>query len=77
MPLTPEQTDDIERLRADCFTTRRATVPALEAILYTALPLLDHGFVRVIDYMGDDGAVVQASPSRLAHTHQETTLLSH
>ena len=40
---------------------RRAVVPALEEILYQALPVLDHGFVRVIDYMGDDAAVVQAA----------------
>jgi thymidylate synthase (FAD) len=36
-------------------------VPALEEILFTPLPVLDHGFVRVIDYMGDDAAVVQAA----------------
>ena len=36
-------------------------MPALEEILYQALPVLDHGFVRVIDYMGDDAAVVQAA----------------
>ena len=36
-------------------------MPALEALLYTALPVLDHGFVRVIDYMGDDSAIVQAA----------------
>jgi len=36
-------------------------VPALEEVLYDALPVLDHGFVRVIDYMGDDGAIVQAA----------------
>jgi len=41
--------------------TRRSTVPALEEILYTALPVLDRGFIRVVDYMGDDGAVVQAA----------------
>jgi thymidylate synthase (FAD) len=41
--------------------TRRATVPALEARLYAPVPLLDHGFVRVIDYMGDDAAIVQAA----------------
>ena len=61
MPLTPEQKAEIDRLRADTATTRRATVPALEAILYEAIPVLDHGFVRVIDYMGDDAAVVQAA----------------
>jgi thymidylate synthase (FAD) len=41
--------------------TRRATVPGLEAILYEAIPVLDHGFVRVVDYMGDDAAIVQAA----------------
>ena len=30
-------------------------------MLYQAMPVLDHGFVRVVDYMGDDGAVVQAA----------------
>lgn len=61
MPLTPEQQSEIERLRAETTPTRRVTVPALEEILYAAIPLLDHGFVRVIDYMGDDSAVVQAA----------------
>ena len=61
MPLKPEQAAEIERLRAETATTRRATVPALEEILYEPLPVLDHGFVRVVDYMGDDAAVVQAA----------------
>src|SRR5579863_5480941 len=61
MPLTPEQQDEIDRLRAASAPTRRATVPGLEEILYEALPILDHGFVRVVDYMGDDNAVVQAA----------------
>jgi len=61
MPLTPEQEAEIARLRAETQPTRRATVPALEAILYQAIPVLDHGFVRVVDYMGDDAAVVQAA----------------
>lgn len=61
MPLTSEQQAEIERLRAETTSTRRVTVPALEEILYAAIPLLDHGFVRVIDYMGDDSAVVQAA----------------
>jgi thymidylate synthase (FAD) len=47
--------------RADSFTTRRATVPALEDVLYQPLSVLDHGFIRVIDYMGDDSAIVQAA----------------
>ena len=45
----------------ETFTTRRATSPALEKILYDAIPVLDHGFIRVIDYMGDDAAIVQAA----------------
>jgi thymidylate synthase (FAD) len=61
MPLTPEQEAEIARLRAEEAATRRATVPALEEILYQPIPVLDHGFIRVIDYMGDDGAVVQAA----------------
>jgi len=61
MALDPKQQADIDAIRAQSFPTRRATVPALEEMLYTALPVLDHGFVRVIDYMGDDGAVVQAA----------------
>ena len=61
MPLTPEQRDEINQQRSNPISTRRATVPALEEILYEAFPALDHGFVRVIDYMGDDGAVVQAA----------------
>jgi thymidylate synthase (FAD) len=61
MPLTDEQRQDIATERAETRPTRRATVPALEDILYEAIPVLDHGFVRVIDYMGDDGAIVQAA----------------
>jgi len=61
MPLTPEQATEIERLRAESQPTRRATVAALEEVLYQPTPVLDHGFVRVIDYMGDDAAVVQAA----------------
>jgi thymidylate synthase (FAD) len=61
MPLTADQQDEIEQARNASAPTRRATVPALEDMLYRATPVLDHGFVRVIDYMGDDGAVVQAA----------------
>jgi len=61
MPLTPEQQADVEAQRAAAQPTRRATVPALEEILYQPLTVLDHGFVRVIDYMGDDAAIVQAA----------------
>ena len=61
MALTEDQIAEIEAQRAQSATTRRATVPALEAMLFTAMPVLDHGFVRAIDYMGDDSAVVQAA----------------
>jgi thymidylate synthase (FAD) len=61
MPISPEQDAAIAELRATSTSTLRATVPALEAMLYHATPVLDHGFVRVIDYMGDDAAIVQAA----------------
>ena len=61
MTLNQAQQAEIDALRDQSAPTRRATVPALEAILYQATPVLDHGFVRVVDYMGDDAAVVQAA----------------
>ncbi len=61
MPLTPSQAAEIDTQRAETHTTRRPTVPALEERLFQAVPLLDHGFLRVIDYMGDDSAIVQAA----------------
>jgi thymidylate synthase (FAD) len=61
MPLTPSQIAEIDAARAARSETRRPTVPALETLLFQALPVLDHGFVRVIDYMGDDAAIVQAA----------------
>jgi thymidylate synthase (FAD) len=39
----------------------RAVVPALDAILGEPIRVLDDGFVRVVDYMGDDAAIVQAA----------------
>ena len=61
MPLTAEQLAEIEAQRGSQSMTLRATVPALEEILYRPLEVLDHGFVRVVDYMGDDAAIVQAA----------------
>ena len=43
------------------FETRRVTVPALEESLYKPFKVLDHGFIRIVDYMGNDNAVVQAA----------------
>jgi thymidylate synthase (FAD) len=59
--ITDDQRAEIAAARAATAQTRRATVPALEALLFQPLPVLDHGFVRVIDYMGDDAAIVQAA----------------
>src|SRR6516165_9214557 len=61
MRLTPEQQDEVADQRGETRATRRATVPALEEILYEPLPVLDRGFIRVVDYMGDDAAIVQAA----------------
>ena len=41
--------------------TKRVTSPELEKILCKATPVLDHGFVRVVDYMGDDTSIVQSA----------------
>ena len=61
MPLSDALLQEIQDARAHSAPTLRATAPALEALLYTPFPCLDHGFVRVVDYMGDDDAVVQAA----------------
>ncbi len=53
--------EEIAEARSNPQPTLRPTVPAMEALLYTPIPCLDHGFVRVVDYMGDDGAVVQSA----------------
>jgi len=59
--LSAEQHAEIEAARAQQAPTRRPTVAALEEVLYKAIPVLDHGFVRVVDYFGDDSAIVQAA----------------
>ncbi len=61
MTLTPEQRAEIDAARNATHATLRPTVPALEEYLFKPVPVLDHGFVRVVDYMGDDSAVVQAA----------------
>ena len=61
MKLTPEDEAAVGLARAQTFQTRRPTVLALEERLQVPIPCLDHGFVRLIDYMGDDAAVVQAA----------------
>ena len=59
--VSQSQRSEIEAQQQVTQATRRATVPAMETLLYEPVPVLDHGFIRVIDYMGDDAAVVQAA----------------
>ena len=61
MPLSEAQQQEIGDARRCQSATLRPTVAALEEILFQPIELLDHGFVRVIDYLGDDNAVVQAA----------------
>jgi len=39
----------------------RITVPEAEALLDNPIPVLDHGFVRLVDYLGGDARIVQAA----------------
>ena len=61
MTVNKDQLEEIEALRSSKNETSRVTVPELEKILYQPISVLDHGFVRVIDYMGDDSAIVQSA----------------
>ena len=61
MPVNKEQLEEIEALRSEKTETARVSAPELEAVLYQPIEVLDHGFVRVIDYMGDDSSVVQSA----------------
>lgn len=60
-PANALRNQEIDELKNYSASTRRATVPDLENILYDIIPILDHGFIRVVDYMGDDSAIVQAA----------------
>jgi thymidylate synthase (FAD) len=61
MELTSEQKKEIQEQQSQSNSTKRATSPELEKVLYEAIPVLDHGFIRVIDYMGDDSSIVQSA----------------
>ena len=61
MELTSEQKKEIQEQQSQSNTTKRVTSPELEKVLYEAIPVLDHGFIRVIDYMGDDSSIVQSA----------------
>lgn len=62
-------------------STKRAIAPALENILYEEIPILDHGFIRVIDYMGNDSSIVQAARvsygAGTKRVHQDKGLISY
>jgi thymidylate synthase (FAD) len=53
--------NEIDRAYPEGKPLTRPAVPAMDQILGRKFPMLDHGFIRVIDYMGDEGAIVQAA----------------
>ena len=61
MAVNKDQLEEIESLRSEISQTSRVTAPELESILYKPIEVLDHGFIRVIDYMGDDTSIVQSA----------------
>ena len=61
MKLTKEQKQEILDQQSQKNVTKRVTSPELEKVLYEAMSVLDHGFVRVVDYMGDDTSIVQSA----------------
>ena len=61
MKLTKEQAQEIKDQQSQENATKRVSAPELEKILYEAISVLDHGFIRVVDYMGNDTSIVQAA----------------
>lgn len=61
MVIKKEQLAEINELRNQVSQTIRPVSKELEEILYKPFEVLDHGFVRVVDYMGNDSSVVQAA----------------
>ena len=61
MSLSDLQKKEIQEQQSQSNSTKRVTSPELEKVLYEAIPVLDHGFIRVIDYMGDDSSIVQSA----------------
>ena len=61
MVLSEQQKKEIIEQQTQKNTTKRVISPELEKILYEAIPILDHGFIRVVDYMGDDSSIVQSA----------------
>lgn len=61
MTLTDAEKGQIDKARSLQEVTRRPVSLPLEELLHEVIPVLDHGFIRVVDYMGDDSSVVQAA----------------
>ena len=61
MTLSEDQKQEIVNARSRSEKTLRASSAGMEEHLYNAHEVLDHGFVRVIDYMGNDSSIVQAA----------------
>jgi len=59
--LSPQILSDASELRNQSEPTLRPVSTGIESLLHTPFAVLDHGFIRIVDYMGDDGAVVQAA----------------
>ena len=59
--ITSEQKEEINSLRKKINKSIRPASSGIEKLLYKVIPVLDHGFIRVVDYMGNDQAVVQAA----------------
>ena len=56
-----KESNEIKNLRSKVKKTLRVTSSSLESILYKPFKVLDFGFIRVMDYMGDDTAIVQSA----------------
>ena len=52
---------DVDNINSKAEHLTRPRVELLDSVLGVPFPVLDDGFVRVVDYMGDDGSVVQAA----------------
>ena len=61
MTINEVQKKEISTAISQSVPTKRPVVSEMESILYQPIPVLDHGFIRVVDYMGDDAAIVQAA----------------
>lgn len=61
MTLTQPKTQDLDQSSETLVPTKRVVVPEVEAFLDKPIPVLDYGFVRLVDYMGSDASIVQAA----------------